>query len=79
MAPRDGIAGHWHVAATDAHTYAHDLYATLRSLDRGGFRLLLVESPPEGPEWEAVRDRLQRAATGSGQLDAQSDLSDDVP
>jgi L-threonylcarbamoyladenylate synthase len=78
-APRGGIAGRWHVAATDAQGYAHDLYATLRTLDRAGFRLLLVESPPQGPEWEAVRDRLQRAATGSGRLDAQSDLSDDVP
>jgi L-threonylcarbamoyladenylate synthase len=78
-APRDVIAGRWHVAATDAQAYAHDLYATLRSLDRSGCGLLLVESPPDGPEWEAVRDRLQRAATGSGQLDAVSDVSDDGP
>jgi L-threonylcarbamoyladenylate synthase len=78
-APRDFIAGLWHVAATDAQIYAHDLYATLRSLDRSGCRLLLVESPPDGPQWEAVRDRLQRAATGSGQLDAINDVRDDVP
>ena len=46
--------------------YAQGLYAALRELDAGGQQLLLVERPPEGPEWLAVHDRLRRAAVGAG-------------
>jgi L-threonylcarbamoyladenylate synthase len=42
------------------------LYAALRELDRSGSDVILVESPPDTLEWRAVRDRLQRAAAGSG-------------
>ena len=42
---------------------AHELFAVLRQLDACGVRQLWVETPPEGPEWDGVRDRLQRAAT----------------
>jgi L-threonylcarbamoyladenylate synthase len=67
----------WRIAALDARTYAHDLYATLRELDRSHSALLIIEAPPAGTQWEAVRDRLQRAATGSG---AHSiDDTDDAP
>ena len=38
------------------------LYDTLFRLDRIGLDLILVEWPPETPEWAAVRDRLTRAA-----------------
>ncbi|MEO7152604.1 MAG: L-threonylcarbamoyladenylate synthase [Burkholderiaceae bacterium] len=41
---------------------AFDLFATLRELDADGVRLIWVEEPPPGPEWDGVRDRLQRAA-----------------
>jgi len=41
--------------------YAHRLYAALRELDGTGCELILVEAPPETPEWQAVRDRLSRA------------------
>jgi L-threonylcarbamoyladenylate synthase len=41
--------------------YAQKLYAALRELDGAGCELLLVEAPPESPEWAAVRDRLIRA------------------
>jgi L-threonylcarbamoyladenylate synthase len=34
----------------------------LRELDNQGTRLLWIESPPDTPDWEGVRDRLQRAA-----------------
>jgi L-threonylcarbamoyladenylate synthase len=34
----------------------------LRELDAEGVQLLWVEMPPPGPEWDGVRDRLQRAA-----------------
>jgi len=41
--------------------YAQRLYAALRELDGTGCELILVEAPPEAPEWAAVRDRLLRA------------------
>ena len=42
---------------------AHELFAVLREFDAQGVRQIWVEAPPEGPEWDGVRDRLQRAAT----------------
>jgi len=56
----------WFAAAHSAPHYAHDLYANLRLLDAAGVDLILVERPPEDPEWRAVADRLGRAAVGSG-------------
>lgn len=41
---------------------AHELFSVLRELDAEGVKLLWVEMPPPGPEWDGVRDRLQRAA-----------------
>lgn len=51
----------------DATGYAQGLYAALRELDARGARRLLVERPPDGSQWAGVRDRLQRAAAGSGE------------
>jgi len=59
----------WHAAKADAVGYAHDLYATLRTLDSAGCDLLLVEAPPPIAAWTAIVDRLQRAACGSGEDD----------
>lgn len=42
--------------------YAQTIYATLRTLDKQGFDLLLLETPPQGAEWLAIHDRLNRAA-----------------
>ncbi|MBL8861280.1 MAG: threonylcarbamoyl-AMP synthase [Planctomycetes bacterium] len=39
------------------------LYATLHDLDDDGCALVVVETPPRDPAWDAVRDRLTRAAT----------------
>ncbi|MEO8099538.1 MAG: L-threonylcarbamoyladenylate synthase [Acidobacteriota bacterium] len=41
--------------------YAAQLYATLHTLDAEGWPWIAVEAPPEGEEWAAIRDRLQRA------------------
>jgi L-threonylcarbamoyladenylate synthase len=41
--------------------YAQRLYAALRELDDAGCEAILVEAPPETPEWAGVRDRLARA------------------
>jgi L-threonylcarbamoyladenylate synthase len=47
----------------DPAEYAADLYATLHELDDGRFDRIVVEMPPDTPEWAAVRDRLTRAAS----------------
>jgi L-threonylcarbamoyladenylate synthase len=46
----------------DAAETARQLFAVLREFDAQGVRLIWVETPPPGPEWDGVRDRLQRAA-----------------
>jgi L-threonylcarbamoyladenylate synthase len=46
----------------DAQQAAQELFAVLRELDATGVRLIWVETPPDGPAWDGVRDRLQRAA-----------------
>ncbi|MDD2610900.1 MAG: L-threonylcarbamoyladenylate synthase [Giesbergeria sp.] len=46
----------------DPAAAAQELFATLRSLDDAGVRLIWIETPPDGSDWEGVRDRLQRAA-----------------
>jgi L-threonylcarbamoyladenylate synthase len=56
----------WITAGTDAVGYAQSLYANLRTLDAAATTMILVESPPTTVPWEAVNDRLGRAATGSG-------------
>jgi L-threonylcarbamoyladenylate synthase len=46
----------------DAAAAAQELFAVLRELDATGVRLIWVETPPASPEWDGVRDRLERAA-----------------
>ena len=46
----------------DAQETARQLFAVLREFDAQGVSLIWVETPPDAPEWEGVRDRLQRAA-----------------
>ena len=52
----------WRPMPGDAATCAHELFAVLRELDSLGVALIWVETPPDSPEWQGVRDRLQRAA-----------------
>lgn len=42
--------------------YAAQLYAILHRFDAQNLDIILVEEPPREPQWEAVRDRLVRAA-----------------
>ncbi len=46
----------------DAAGAARQLFAVLREFDAQGVQLIWIETPPDTPEWEGVRDRLQRAA-----------------
>jgi len=46
----------------DPTGYARDLYAALRDLEDRGCTSICIESVPATPEWDAIRDRLTRAA-----------------
>ncbi len=46
----------------DAEAAARELFAVLRQFDAAGAELIWVETPPDTPAWEGVRDRLRRAA-----------------
>jgi L-threonylcarbamoyladenylate synthase len=47
---------------SDPSSYGRALYAELRRLDKLGVSRILVEDVPHTPPWDAVRDRLSRAA-----------------
>jgi L-threonylcarbamoyladenylate synthase len=57
----DERVDYWLRMPREPDAYARRLYAALRELDSAGCALLLVEAPPEAPEWSAVNDRLRRA------------------
>ena len=67
--PPNSRAALWQVAPQTHEEYAHHLYALLRRLDDSGCKLIVVESPPDLPEWVAVRDRLARAAVADARMD----------
>ncbi len=46
----------------DAAATAQQLFAVLREFDARHVKLIWVENPPAGAEWDGVRDRLGRAA-----------------
>lgn len=52
----------WRAMPSDATLAAHDLFSVLRDFDARGVRTIWIETPPDTPEWEGVRDRLKRAA-----------------
>lgn len=57
------IAPHlWRNLTPSPKAYAHALYATLRELDSYGLAQIVVETPPDTPAWQAILDRLSRAA-----------------
>lgn len=47
----------------DARKYAAQLYGVLHELDAQDFDWIAVDSPDDDPEWDAIRDRLRRAAS----------------
>jgi L-threonylcarbamoyladenylate synthase len=64
----------WINAGKRAETFGHDLYANLRALDKAGCARILVQEVPGDERWDAVRDRIARAAVSapvdSGQFSA---------
>ena len=45
----------------DAEAYARAIYAELHRCDEAGAKLIVAEALPEGVEWRAIADRLNRA------------------
>ena len=52
---------YWIRMPREPQSYAQKLYAALRELDGARCGAILIESPPETAEWDAIRDRLSRA------------------
>ena len=46
----------------DAEAFARAIYAELHRCDQAGAELIVVEAPPELPEWSGIADRLRRAS-----------------
>jgi L-threonylcarbamoyladenylate synthase len=59
----------WINAGRRPETYGRDLYANLRTLDKAGCHRILVQSVPDGDRWDAIRDRLRRAASSIAESD----------
>ena len=60
--PNAGAGVLWREQPASANQAAHALFSVLRDLDARGVQQIWVQLPPDTPEWEGVRDRLQRAA-----------------
>lgn len=65
----------WINAGRRAELYARELYVNLRSLDKSGAREILVEEVPGGEAWDAVRDRLRRAASAENVVSVDPDIA----
>jgi L-threonylcarbamoyladenylate synthase len=59
----------WINAGRRPETFGRDLYTNLRTLDKAGCQRILVQAAPDGEPWEAIRDRLLRAATSVADSD----------
>jgi L-threonylcarbamoyladenylate synthase len=73
LAQRLPIKAHTYVTWVNAgrrpDQYGHGLYANLRTLDKAACRRILVQEVPPDERWDAVRDRLMRAASGVSEID----------
>ena len=47
----------------DPVTHAAMLYAVLHAIDKRSLDWIIVDEPPAGDDWQAIHDRLTRAAT----------------
>ena len=65
----------WVNAGRRADVYAREFYVNLRTLDKSGARAILVEEVPEGEAWDAVRDRLRRAASAEDVVAVDQDVA----
>jgi L-threonylcarbamoyladenylate synthase len=58
----NGVRLDFALMPSDPTGYAEALYRTLHELDQRRLDWIAVEPPPDTPEWDAVHDRLRRAA-----------------
>jgi L-threonylcarbamoyladenylate synthase len=62
LAPPDQSGTVFRPMPASAAEVAHELFAVLRQFDDRDVDQIWVEAPPEGSDWDGVRDRLQRAS-----------------
>jgi len=60
--PLGADVGSVSVIPHDAEAFARAMYSELHLCDEAGAELIIVEAVPEGAEWRAIADRLQRAS-----------------
>lgn len=61
--PRQFVQPHvWRMLPASPEGYAREIYAVLRELDALELDAIVVEALPETPDWQALQDRLLRAA-----------------
>jgi L-threonylcarbamoyladenylate synthase len=65
----------WINAGTRPDAYGRVLYANLRTLDKSGAQMILVEEVPDGEKWDAVRDRIKRAAAAENVVTYDPDIA----
>jgi L-threonylcarbamoyladenylate synthase len=65
----------WINAGTRPDLYSRQLYANLRTLDKAGAKIILVEEVPAGEKWDAARDRLRRAASAENIVTYDQDIA----
>jgi L-threonylcarbamoyladenylate synthase len=58
----NGVRLDFALMPSDPSGYAETLYRTLHELDRRRLDWIAIDLPPDTPEWDAVHDRLRRAA-----------------
>ena len=60
--PSAGAFGRVSIIPRDPAAFARAIYAELHRCDEEGAELIVVEQLPETPAWQAIADRLRRAA-----------------
>lgn len=65
---RRDVPRHVETLSADPQAYARELYGALRRADAAGGPNILVEMPPAGPQWTAIRDRIVRATRPMSEL-----------
>jgi len=60
--PSQGDFGRVSVIPRDARAFARAIYAELHECDEAGAELIIVEALPKTDEWQALAERLNRAA-----------------
>ena len=78
-----GTAKHYFCPVCGIHTHGEGqdpkgqpmAAVNLRTLDKSGAKEILVEEVPAGEAWDAVRDRLRRAASAENVVSGDPDIA----